>query len=130
MTVQPSLYHISYFSRCCIDGPDDKIEHDVQNLLAVTRARNIRLGVTGSLLYMDGCFAQILEGKESDLDTLYTHICKDRRHTNVTLLNRRSLSQRAFPGFAMHYSNAKPGTVREPGGLIDKLHRALHPGMG
>lgn len=130
MPDEPDLYHISYFSRCCIDGSDDVIEHDAQRLLAVARARNTSLGVTGSLLYMDGCFAQILEGKEDDLNALYANICKDRRHSDVTLLSRHSLSQRAFPGFAMHYSNARPGAVGEPGGLIDKLNRALHPAMG
>lgn len=127
MTDQARLYHISYFSRCRIDGPDDVVESEVQRLLVTARHRNLELGITGSLLFMDGCFAQILEGQEDDLDTLYADICRDTRHSEVALLSRHPLDKRAFPGFAMHYSNAKPDAVGEPGGLIDKLRRALNP---
>ena len=50
------------------------------DILAVSRANNVLLGITGFLIYIDGGFLQILEGDERAVRELFMHTCNDRRH--------------------------------------------------
>ena len=50
------------------------------DILAVSRANNVLLGITGFLIYIDSGFLQILEGDKRAVRELYMHICNDRRH--------------------------------------------------
>lgn len=55
--------------------------------------------ITGILLYKDGTFIHILEGKEQVLSNLLENIQKDTRHNNImTVLNKR-IEKRLFTKF-------------------------------
>eukprot|EP01065_Artemidia_motanka_P004083 TRINITY_DN11970_c0_g1_i1.p1 TRINITY_DN11970_c0_g1~~TRINITY_DN11970_c0_g1_i1.p1 ORF type:complete len:584 (+),score=208.46 TRINITY_DN11970_c0_g1_i1:48-1754(+) len=68
---------------------------------------NRRLGVTGALLFSltSGQFFQLLEGDADDVDGLFSRICEDKRHRDVTVLRRQSVDGRRFPQWAMHTLN-------------------------
>ena len=62
---------------------------------------NPTLEVTGLLCHLDGVYMQYLEGESTVLEPLFTSIAKDKRHSGVTLLERRAIPRRAFPDWSM-----------------------------
>jgi hypothetical protein len=61
------MYQVFYSSAALVPFSDAELT----DLLAVSRANNLRLGVTGMLLYHDGSFLQALEGEETIVERLY-----------------------------------------------------------
>lgn len=64
---------------------------------------NARAGVTGYLLRDCSHFYQLLEGAGAVVDTLFDRISADARHSDVTVLMRRSVPERSFLGWSMGY---------------------------
>lgn len=78
-------------------------ENDINRILSVSRINNSLYGVTGMLLYRDGTFLQVLEGKGADLSETYARIRRDKRHYDCKLLMEEGIVQRAFQGWEMAY---------------------------
>ena len=74
---------------------------DMDRLLQVARTRNAQKGITGMLLYADGSFFQVIEGREEVIELLFRQICLDRRHKNVTVILRESILERSFSDWSM-----------------------------
>lgn len=70
-------------------------------LLAIARAKNQRLGISGMLLFADGSFFQVLEGEAEGVDALYATIARDPRHHKVTKVIREPIAQRHFKDWTM-----------------------------
>lgn len=69
-------------------------ERDLETLLRSARKHNARQGLTGLLIYHDGCFFQILEGEEDVVKRCYRFIQLDPRHTNcIELANGPAVSR-------------------------------------
>ncbi|MBI5268986.1 MAG: BLUF domain-containing protein [Burkholderiales bacterium] len=96
---------------------------ELGQLLAAARAKNRRLGITGMLLYVDGCFFQVLEGPLAAVDGLYEQIRVDPRHAGVTQIVRESVAARAFDRWTMGYAAATGEELGEIDGLNDFLLR-------
>jgi len=75
---------------------------ELDALVGSSHAKNESLGISGLLLYSSGNFMQVLEGDEMLLDTLYTKIEQDPRHTNVRRLLYKSVQRRLFPDWGMN----------------------------
>lgn len=121
------LHQLTYFSRSLIRGPRWFVETGVERMVTSARDGNAYFGVTGSLLFSDGCFAQILEGPPESVDHIYGAIVIDHRHTEVTLLHRAQVTERRFPDWSMQYL-AEPESLRDrPGqtGLFERLSGAM-----
>ena len=88
-------------------------------LLSVARARNAGHGVTGMLLYAYESFMQQLEGEDDAVDSIFASIQRDPRHRNLRLLDRRTITERRYPGWAMGFEHPQSDalTVRLPGYL-------------
>lgn len=130
--IQP-LTRLSYFSCNLLRGPRWRVAEEIDAMLAVARIRNAHLRITGALVFNDGCFAQILEGETEDVEWLFRRIAQDRRHCNVTLLQRAVVTERAFPEWAMHYVETEP-VLPPPGAsqgetLFQRLATVVHGGM-
>ncbi len=78
-------------------------QRGLENLLEVSRARNLQRGITGLLLFRDGIFIQVLEGKTADVQFLYRLICQDPRHHSAVKLLEERISSRRFPSWSMGY---------------------------
>lgn len=76
---------------------------DIEEILAVSRRNNGRLGVTGMLMYSSGVFIQALEGEFETVGALYRTISDDRRHDNVETLVDRMLEHRDFADWDMGF---------------------------
>ena len=92
---------------------------DLKKLLAIARRNNTKLGISGMLVYQDGTFLQILEGKESTVDLLFKKIERDRRHGKVQLLLKAPIEKRSFGDWKMGFVNATGRVLNEFPGFCD-----------
>ncbi len=94
-------------------------------LLAVARAQNARLGLTGMLLYDEGSFFQVLEGPADVVQALYLKIEQDRRHTEVTCIIREPIPRRCFGAWSMGFAHlSDAGALAQAPGANDFFGRA------
>ncbi|MEP6901856.1 MAG: BLUF domain-containing protein [Actinomycetota bacterium] len=89
---------------------------ELLSLLAKCHENNVKLGITGMLLYKDGNFMQILEGKEEVVRNLYNKIAKDPRHRGTITLLKGHLEERQFPAWSMGFRDLNSSdTLATPG---------------
>lgn len=70
--------------------------------IAVTAARfNSLVGISGLLVFDEGCFLQVLEGDDAAIVPLYQHIKRDVRHLNVVKLIHEPINKRRFAKWGM-----------------------------
>lgn len=74
------------------------------NLLTLARERNLRLGITGHLLYSEEVFVQCIEGPPKAVEELWQSIQLDDRHYDIELLKREPIEERRFTEWAMAFS--------------------------
>ena len=89
-------------------------EEDLKALLAQSRDKNKRLGLTGLLLYKDGNFMQVLEGAEDAVLQIYATIQGDPRHHGILELTRQQIQEREFASWSMGFKNLKDVNLNEP----------------
>lgn len=75
----------------------------IQDILQKSRRNNMRLDVTGCLLYSGRYFAQVLEGDEGVIPALSQRIALDPRHRNVAFLMESHRAERVFGDWSMGY---------------------------
>lgn len=93
------MLSLIYVSRPLVDpGARAKALDDIQ---AVSIARNTDLDITGLLISTSDYFAQILEGPESGVDAVMARIAVDPRHHEVRIIRRSPVSGRRFPHWRM-----------------------------
>jgi class 3 adenylate cyclase len=79
---------------------------EIEQIGEISTRNNQRDEITGVLLYLNGFFFQIIEGKEKTLDDLYTKILVDNRHTDILCLKTEyHITERHFPNWAMRTIN-------------------------
>ncbi|WP_158094268.1 BLUF domain-containing protein [Erythrobacter donghaensis] len=74
---------------------------DVDAILATSARNNPARGITGLLLFNGRNFLQLLEGDEGEVSELMQTISADPRHSGVSVIDRRSITARACPTWAM-----------------------------
>ena len=74
-------------------------------LLSRARAANLRLGITGHLLYSEGRFVQCIEGPPESIARLWEKLQLDDRHHDLVLLGRGPLEARRFANWSMAFSS-------------------------
>ena len=94
------LVRLLYASRAVDTSPAA-----IEAILAQSRQYNPPSGITGILCYGGGIFLQAIEGGRSAVNTLYGHILRDKRHTDVELLTYEEISERRFGGWTMGQVN-------------------------
>ena len=94
-------------------------EHEIPDLLQQARIANAKQEITGMLLYISGSFLQVLEGKPEMVDAVFSRILKDNRHTEITLVAKESIPERAFEGWTMMHKTLDPVEAGELIGEID-----------
>jgi Sensors of blue-light using FAD len=80
---------------------------ELLRILQSSRKHNLEWGITGLLLYHHGEFVQLLEGEREAVRQLYYDVlCKDVRHTALTVAWEQAVHHRSFPDWSMGF--AKP----------------------
>lgn len=80
----------------------------VKEMVAEARKRNVRLNVTGALIFTGHHFFQILEGPHQAVNELMVSICRDPRHQKTNILNDSPLILRRFADWTMAYNGPSP----------------------
>lgn len=105
------LYSLAYFSRNTISGTAEEIQNSIAGILTSARKNNSRHGVTGALLFSDGCFAQVLEGAREDVEAVFEIIQCDPRHRDVTIMHLHEIEERSFGDWSMAFSGIEGVSV-------------------
>jgi hypothetical protein len=92
-----------YRSHMTIEGEPQAAADEIRRILSWSREWNRRAGITGALLFDLRQFAQVLGGPPEAAKNLFGHISCDKRHKDVTLLERGSVPSREFPTWSMAY---------------------------
>jgi len=96
------MYKIIYISH--LKKPFKRL--DFVNVLVKSRLNNLRLGVTGVLIYNDFIFIQYLEGEKSNVIRLMDKISVDSRHYNIVyLFHGVTTTKRIFNTWGMGFSH-------------------------
>lgn len=100
-----SLHFLIYVSQAVelMSGPA------LDALLKQPRIFNLSTGITGCLLYQDGYFMQMLEGKREALFALMEKIKCDPRHRDVRIVIEGEARQRVFVDWSMALRDLTPG---------------------
>ncbi len=72
-------------------------------LLEKSRKKNFRRGLGGVLLFRDGIFFQILEGRHTDVEEIFAIISADPRHRDVRIVSRQEAAERCFANWRMGF---------------------------
>lgn len=83
------------------------IDREVARILMQSRRNNQKLNIGGVLYYGDGNFFQCLEGEPSIIEKSFGKIIRDSRHSQVIVLSRRKVANRAFADWSMKYVPAR-----------------------
>ncbi len=88
-------------------------EAELKSLLRQSRENNVRLGITGLLLYKDLDFMQVIEGEELTVQKLSARIEKDPRHRDYNELRWEVIPERRFPDWSMGFRNLRNVDARQ-----------------
>ena len=97
---------ITYVSKIPSRESGAAIPAGLSKMLNAAKRNNIEFGITGVLSYRKGYYIQVIEGKEDDVDRLFSNIMIDSRHKQVTLILETNVSERMFPNWNMRLLNA------------------------
>ena len=106
-------YQIIYSSKSATPMQMD----DLEDILESARESNAEVGISGALVYADGIFLQVLEGKAEDVQELMGRISKDVRHESVTVLKRGEVPAALFNEWTMAYVGATAEQVAKWAGF-------------
>ena len=117
-TTPLSIHHMDY---CIVYISSSKgllSDEKLNRILERSRKNNRASGITGVLLYFNGCIIQVLEGPEERVKALYEVIRRDTQHTQVIKMYGDFIMQRSFSDWLMGY---KTMSARELDHLEHKL---------
>lgn len=91
------LKQLIYTSQCRTD-PQSIVTPEFTEMI---RARNAELAITGTLVWRDKRFMQILEGPATVINRMFGTILRDPKHHNLVLIFERIIYEREFPNWEM-----------------------------
>ncbi len=96
-------------------------------LLKTCRKNNIADDITGLLLYSKRTFFQVLEGEEEKVMKLFETIKKDKRHIDVTIIEKKDIIEREFPYWSMGSQKLEKSDLSKIEGLDSFVERDFNP---
>jgi len=100
---------------------------ELLKLLKECRNNNDVNNITGILLYTNGTFFQVLEGDEATVNSVYAMIEKDKRHKDVTLIQKEKITERAFPYWSMGFEKINAKDLSKMEGFNDFFEHDFTP---
>lgn len=94
---------------------------DIVKILAGSRVKNQKRGITGMLLYKGGNVLQIIEGENEEVLALFEVIQKDERHSGVIKLYQKNIDARDFPEWTMGFHDLGAEGARHLEGFSEFL---------
>ena len=112
------LMHIIYVSSATVKLDDAGLDA----ILKSANIRNLEQGLTGMLLYADGNFIQLIEGRERNVNEAFSRIEKDTRHHNIFVIDRSVISARSFDAWAMCFRRISEADIAQHPGYERFFH--------
>ena len=100
---------------------------ELRALLETSRRNNAALGVSGMLLYKDGNFLQVLEGREAAVLQLAEKISRDPRHRGIITLMQGFESDYQFPEWSMGFCDLRSDEAQSLIGYSAFLESSFDP---
>lgn len=113
--MEERLYQFAYFSISTFPMK----EIDLIEILSKSRTNNQLLGVTGILVFMDGCFLQVLEGEKDIVMALAYKIKADKRHKDFIKLHESEIEERDFKDWSMGFETTSISAYKHLAGFSD-----------
>ena len=98
---------------------------EIEQILTVSCANNVRDAVTGLLMFNGAAFGQAIEGPVAADDRLYMRIANDPRHCQISLHDDLSLERRVFDEWTMGYVQINGGWLEGQYDVADALAREM-----
>jgi len=86
-------------------------EGDLDSILCKAQQRNRAEGLTGLLIYDQGCYFQWLEGPAQALARVWESIRRDSRHRDIHVLRQESMPKRFFGAWDMRLARRARGKL-------------------
>ena len=71
------------------------------SILEVCSVNNKKAEITGVLCQGSGIYMQVIEGRRSAINALYSRIISDKRHSQIELLSFEEVNQRRYGQWSM-----------------------------
>ena len=92
---------------CSVSVAPHLTDEDLNQILDSARRRNLAEDITGMLIYHQGEFVQILEGRKKSVESIYEKfIDPDLRHTRINKEQENTISHRSFNECSMGFVGA------------------------
>jgi len=92
---------------------------EIIDILNTSRSNNLRLNITGLLLYHEGSILQILEGEREVIYALFNKIGLDKRHKSIIKLLDKNIKERSFADWSMGFKQISNHDWSELKGYLD-----------
>ena len=92
---------------------EDFVESELAKLMQQSHNNNLRGELTGMLLYCEGSFFQVLEGRESAVKSIYEVIEQDDRHCEMVKIIEEDIEERAFGDWSMGLMTATKKEIED-----------------
>ncbi|MGJ8692826.1 MAG: BLUF domain-containing protein [Thalassotalea sp.] len=112
-----NLYQLSYISKNLLTGNKQTLETQIKSILASSVNNNLKMGITGALLYSGGYFCQVIEGEQENIEELFETIQLDNRHAEVIVLNFEKIKKRNFSKWSMAFAGIEDSMRFDISGL-------------
>ena len=100
---------------------------ELRALLETSRRNNVARGVSGMLLYKDGNFLQVLEGREAAVIAIAAKIQRDPRHRGLITLMEGFESEYQFPEWSMGFCDLRSDEAKSMPGYSAFLESTFDP---
>lgn len=117
------LFYLVYIS----SAPHPMSDAELRELLAISRENNLRDELSGMLLYKDGNFMQVLEGRKLKVLTLAEKLRRDTRHKKMFVILEGDIEERAFEGWSMGFKHLTDLTAEQVPGYTEFMNIPLTP---
>jgi hypothetical protein len=98
---------MAYHQLIYTSTPTEQVKEDwLLGILDPAQNNNVRLGISGLLLFHEGKIIQLLEGSTDNVKKLFGSIQQDPRHTNVEIVLETTTDKRAVPSWNMGFSTS------------------------
>lgn len=84
-----SISRLCYRSALTFAEMTLSLEEELERIVATARTNNARTGLRGALIMNGTTFFQVLEGPADALEATFSRIEADRRHHDLTVIDRR-----------------------------------------
>ena len=109
---------LAYRSRALVPPTEGELEV----LLRCAQQRNRTEGLTGLLIYDQGCFFQWLEGPAAGLARIWASIGRDPRHHDIQILRQQELPRRFFGSWDLRLTSRQRSALEiggpSPAGVV------------